>query len=104
MQTAELDDLFAALADPTRRAILTSLQKGGAPVHRLAADFDISRPAVSKHLAVLRHARLVRETRRGRENIYALERDALEAARLWLTGFWRTRLGALKQLAEGGDE
>ena len=104
MQAAQLDHLFGALADPTRRAILTSLQKGGAPVHQLAADFEISRPAVSKHLAVLRGAKLVRETKRGRENIYALEREALDEARQWLTGFWRGRLGALKALAEGGDE
>lgn len=100
MQAAELDNLFGALADPTRRAILTVLQRGGTPVHQLAADFDISRPAVSKHLAVLRGAGLVSEQRRGRENIYALEREALEEARRWLTTFWRGKLGALKHLAE----
>lgn len=101
---ARLDLVFGALADPTRRAILASLQSEAAPVHELSRHFDMSRPAVSKHLAVLRAAGLVRETRRGRENHYALEREALEQARVWLAAFWRTRLGALKNLAEGKDE
>ncbi len=73
-------------------------------MHQLAADFEISRPAVSKHLAVLRVAGLVTETRSGRENIYALEREPLDEARQWLASFWRGRLSALKQLAESEDE
>jgi DNA-binding transcriptional ArsR family regulator len=104
MQAASLDHLFGALADPTRRAILVALRAEGAPVHALAADFDISRPAVSKHLAVLRAAGLVREARRGRENIYTLERAALGEARAWLAEFWRGRLSALKQMAEENHE
>ena len=100
MREGELDHLFGALADPTRRAILVSLQRGAAPVHTLAADFDMSRPAVSKHLAVLRNAGLVTEAKRGRENLYALERNRLDEARRWLSAFWRARLGNLKQLAE----
>lgn len=101
---AELDRVFSALADPTRRAILASLRRTEAPVHVLAGDFAMSRPAVSKHLAVLRNAGLVKEKRRGRENYYALERIALEEARAWLTGFWREKLSALKQMAEENDE
>lgn len=100
MPAIALDHVFGALSDPTRRAILDSLRQAEAPVHVLAADFAISRPAVSKHLAVLRHAGLVREARRGRENIYALERPALEQARAWLAEFWRGRLDALRILAE----
>ena len=103
MQQAVLDRAFAALADPTRRGLLTTLQRADAPVHVLAAQFSISRPAVSKHLAVLRQAGLVRETRRGRENVYALERAALEQARAWLGEFWRGKLSALKNVAEGRD-
>ena len=103
MGESELDHLFGALADPTRRALLVSLQRGAAPVHTLAASFDMSRPAVSKHLAVLRRAGLVSETRAGRENLYALKRAALDEARRWLTAFWRGRLVGLKQLAEGQD-
>lgn len=100
MAAIALDHVFGALADPTRRAILAALRESEAPVHELAADFAISRPAVSKHLAVLRTAGLVRETRRGRENIYTLDRAALEDARAWLSEFWRGRLSALKQMAE----
>lgn len=103
MQSEPLDQVFAALADPTRRAILASLRRGQAPVHTLAGDFAISRPAVSKHLGVLRAAGLVREGRRGRENFYAIERAAMEGARVWLDGFWRERLSALKTMAEKSD-
>lgn len=100
MSLVSLDRAFGALADPTRRAILAGLQEREAPVHDLAARFDISRPGVSKHLAVLRQAGLVREQRRGRENFYAINRDALADARAWLTAFWKGRLTALKELAE----
>jgi DNA-binding transcriptional ArsR family regulator len=100
MAHAALNRVFGALADPTRRAILAGLRESEAPVHVLAARFEISRPGVSKHLAVLRQAGLVREQRRGRENVYAINRDALADARAWLTAFWKIRLAALKQLAE----
>jgi DNA-binding transcriptional ArsR family regulator len=100
MQRAVLNQVFGALSDPTRRAILASLLEEDAPVHVLAADFAMSRPAVSKHLAVLRDAGLVQEARRGRENFYTLHRAAMEDARAWLALFWRGRLTALKQLSE----
>ena len=103
MRAGKLNTLFGALADPTRREILMTLQRGETPVHELAGQFAMSRPAVSKHLAVLRDAGLVREQRRGRENLYALQRDALEEARAWLALFWRGKLGALKHLAESED-
>jgi DNA-binding transcriptional ArsR family regulator len=100
MQDATLDQIFGALADPTRRAILASLHESEAPVHALAAQFRMSRPGVSKHLAVLRGAGLVQETRRGRENIYTIQREAMRDARAWLSLFWQGRLAALKALAE----
>jgi DNA-binding transcriptional ArsR family regulator len=65
-------DVFHAVADPTRRAILDRLRTGGVAVAELAAGFDMTRPAVSKHLRVLREARLVREDRDGRQRIYRL--------------------------------
>lgn len=99
---APLDLVFSALADPTRRSILAQLQREPAPVHALAAHFSMSRPGVSKHLAVLRRAGLVAEEKHGRENIYVLERRALTKARAWLAAFWGERLGALKRLAEDG--
>lgn len=100
MQAAMLDRVFTALGDPTRRAILAALYEEEQPVHALAENFAISRPAVSKHLAVLRAAGLVSEERKGRENIYALQRAALAEARAWLAAFWKSRLEALKVLAE----
>src|SRR6185503_20189927 len=61
-------DVFSAVADPTRRAILDRLRKGPSPVNELASGFRVSRPAISKHLRILRTARLVHEKRKGRKS------------------------------------
>ena len=79
-------DIFRAIADPTRRAILDRLRAGPTAVNVLAADFDQSRPAVSKHLRVLREARLVTEQRDGRERRYRLEPAALQQVAAWVEG------------------
>src|SRR4051812_50196054 len=71
-------DVFRAIADPTRRAILDRLRAGAAPVNALAEDFQQSRPAISKHLRVLREAALVTEQRSGRERLYRLEPPRLQ--------------------------
>src|SRR5258708_30739156 len=71
-------DVFRAVADPTRRAILDRLRAGPAAVNALADDFKQSRPAVSKHLRVLRLARLVTEERVGRERLYQLRAAPLQ--------------------------
>lgn len=76
--------IFIALADPTRCRIIELLQAGPSPVHRLAAEFDISRPAISRHLRVLREAGLIREEKSGRENHYALQAKRLAPIRKWL--------------------
>lgn len=76
--------IFIALADPTRCRIIELLQAGPSPVHRLAAEFDISRPAISRHLRVLREAGLIREEKSGRENHYALQAKRLVPVRKWL--------------------
>lgn len=76
--------IFIALADPTRCRIIELLQTGPSPVHRLAAEFDISRPAISRHLRVLREAGLIREEKSGRENHYALQVKRLAQIRKWL--------------------
>jgi DNA-binding transcriptional ArsR family regulator len=78
-------EAFAGLADPVRRAVLERLRDGPCRVVDLARGFAISRPAVSRHLAVLRAAGLVRATTRGRENWYALETSGVAAAAAWLT-------------------
>jgi DNA-binding transcriptional ArsR family regulator len=78
--------LFAALADPSRCRVLELLRERARPVHELAAEFDISRPAISRHLRVLKQAGLVREEKRGRENVYILDAGQLLAADRWLEG------------------
>jgi DNA-binding transcriptional ArsR family regulator len=96
-------DVFRAIADPTRRAILDRLRGGRVAVNALAAEFDQSRPAISKHLKVLREARLVHETRIGRERLYELDPAPLQRISGWIEGyraFWVTSLGNLKRRLE----
>lgn len=92
------DAAFAAVADPTRREILLALAGSEIAACDLAARFDISQPAVSKHLKVLRDAGLVSVRVHGRFRYYALEPSALEPVRDWLAHFerfWVDRLDAL---------
>lgn len=99
------DAVFSALADGTRRGILDLLREQGTLTAGVIADRfpTISRPAVSKHLRVLRTARLVRAEERGREWHYRLEPGPLAAQRDWLDGFapfWEESLERLKRQAE----
>jgi DNA-binding transcriptional ArsR family regulator len=104
MPQAELHpDIYRAIADPTRRAILDRLRRGPAPVNRLAADFAQSRPAISRHLRVLREAHVVLEDRAGRERVYRIEPDALREVAEWIEtyrAFWQTSLTNLKRRLE----
>jgi len=96
-------DVYRAIADPTRRAILDKLASGALPVNKLAADFEQSRPAISKHLRVLRQARLVTEQKLGRETHYRLEAAPLSEVTHWLEHyrrFWQASLGSLKRHLE----
>ena len=96
-------DVFRAVADPTRRAILDRLRAGPAPVNALAEDFRQSRPAISKHLQVLRRARLVSERRVGRERLYQLHPAPLQQVAGWIEGyrsFWQVSLTQLKRHLE----
>lgn len=93
-------DVFKAIADTTRRDIIAALHRKPMAVHELAAQFAISRPAVSKHLALLTDARLVRATRSGKENVYELQQEALSDVADWVARYWFGRLQTLKQLAE----
>src|SRR5271165_3994835 len=103
-------DVYRAIADPTRRAILDRLRTGPVPVNALAADFSQSRPAISKHLRVLRTAHLVRERRCGRERRYYLEPEPLRDVAQWIEeyrAFWQFSLNSLKHHLEkksGGTE
>jgi DNA-binding transcriptional ArsR family regulator len=100
-------DVFHAIADPTRRAILDRLRAGGVAVADLAAGFDMTRPAVSKHLRVLREARLVEEEREGRQRVYRLTPAPLRELSQWVESyrsFWPANLMSLKRHLEGGRE
>jgi DNA-binding transcriptional ArsR family regulator len=91
-------DVFRAIADPTRRAILDRLRAGPTPVNALAADFRQSRPAISKHLRVLRRASLVSERRVGRERVYQLQPRSLQQVAGWVEGYRAFWLGSLDNL------
>jgi DNA-binding transcriptional ArsR family regulator len=89
MTTDGLSLVFGALADPTRRAILTRLADGEATVAELAAPFSVSQPAISKHLKVLEHAGLVSRTRRATARLSRLEAGPLREATTWLARYQR---------------
>ena len=93
-----MDAVFRAIADPTRRRILEHLALGEDSVMELAKDFDISLPAVSQHLKVLRAAELVQSERQGRQIVYRLNATPLQDVSQWIGSyerFWKTRLKAL---------
>lgn len=110
-RAAAATDPFTAIADPTRRAILAMLLDGDAPVTEIAAGFAMSRPAVSRHLRVLRDARLVRERRGGddgRQRVYQLTPAPLREVAAWTQRyerFWTRNLAGLKRhLERTGDD
>jgi DNA-binding transcriptional ArsR family regulator len=94
-------DPFRAVGDATRRKILLSLLDKPAPVYEIAEQFHVTRPAISRHLRVLKDAGLVRQEKAGREIVYHLEPRALAEVREWLDAFWNQGLMKLKKSAEG---
>lgn len=101
--TENLDLTFGALADPTRRAILRHLSRGEATVNELARPFDISRPAISKHLRVLERAGLVRRTPEGRVSRCTLDARPLRRAAEWVSfyrEYWEGQLDNLQHYFE----
>lgn len=82
-----LDAIFAALADPTRRAILTTLLEDDMAVSDVAAGFSVTLAAISRHLGILASAGLIRQERRGRITWCQLEPEAMRAAAIWMRGF-----------------
>ncbi|HEV8372867.1 MAG TPA: metalloregulator ArsR/SmtB family transcription factor [Actinomycetota bacterium] len=106
-EASEADEVFVALADPTRRQLLDVLAaRGEASATTLAVVLPVSRQAVVKHLAVLGRAGLVRGVRRGREVRYTVRPERLDATARWLAGLaaeWDTRLAAIKRLAEADE-
>ena len=85
--TDELSAVFGALADPTRRAILTRLTSGDANVAELAAPFAVSQPAISRHLKVLEQAGLISRSRRATARLSHLEAEPLRQATAWLASY-----------------
>jgi DNA-binding transcriptional ArsR family regulator len=98
-------DALAALADPTRRELLALLAGGERPAGELAAEFPVSRPAISRHLRVLREAGLVTSRIDGKRRLYALDPSPLRELDDWLEPyrrFWAQRLDALDtEIARG---
>jgi len=90
--TYSSETTFQALADPTRRAVLDLLRRGSQPAGTIAGAFPVSRPAISKHLRLLRRAHLVHEHREGRHRVYQLNPEPLRAVDSWLDQyrkFWQ---------------
>ena len=105
--TYSRDNAFNALADPTRRAVLDLLRAGTRPAGEIARAFPISRPAISKHLKILRRAHLVDEHRQGRHRFYQLNPEPLKTVDSWLDEyrrFWTANLESLKSFVESEYE
>jgi DNA-binding transcriptional ArsR family regulator len=101
--TYSAESTFQALADPTRRAVLDLLRRGRKPAGQIAQSFPVSRPAISKHLRLLRRAHLVEERREGRHRFYQLNPQPLKAVDHWLESyriFWSANLASLKTFVE----
>jgi DNA-binding transcriptional ArsR family regulator len=97
---ARVVDRFAALGDPTRRAIFERIVRRPAPVGELARGLPVSRPAVSQHLRVLKEAGLVSETPDGTRRIYRIDPSGIAAMREWLDTYWAAALEAFQTFVE----
>ncbi len=111
VQSAVTDDVFHALANPTRRRVLERLTTGPATVSELAAPFDMQLPSFVQHLGVLEDSRLVRSRKRGRVRTYELAPERLKVAEDWLSArrqLWEARLDRfdryVKQLKDKESE
>jgi len=103
----QLDTVFGALADPTRRAILVRLTQGDASVAELAAPFSVSQPAISRHLKVLERAGLITRTRRATARLSHLRAKPLREATAWLANYreyWEESYERLDELLESLED
>ncbi len=106
-ESAELDVIFQALADPTRRAMLRQLTDGERKISDLAQPFDMSFPAASKHVRVLERAGLLSRRVEGRAHYCSLDPEPLKSAEEWLnfySKFWNERLDALGAMLDAETE
>ena len=97
---AYAERVLDALGDPTRRTVFKRLRAGARSVTDIAAGMNVSRPAVSQHLRVLKAAGLVVDRAEGTRRLYAVNRRGLDQLRGWLDGFWDETLAAFKHAAE----
>ena len=105
-ESETLNKIFSALADPTRRAILLQLRQGSATVGDLAEPFEMSLPAISKHLRVLEKAGLINREKSGRIHYLSLAPEYLKPASDWLnyySQFWENSFARLSKLVEDQD-
>ena len=99
--------IFRAIADPTRRSIMSLLANGEHSLGEIAANYDMTRPAVTKHLKILEAGGLIRVHSRGRERLHTLQPEGLRSVSEWLRffdQFWDEKLETLKQAVEADDE
>lgn len=105
--TTPKPDVFTALADATRRQILIILAEEPLPVRQLSERFPVTRPAISRHLRILKEAGLVRDHKRGRKRLYAVQPEQLNELRRWIDHFdshWKQSLNELKSYVEERHE
>lgn len=97
---AQIERALDALGDPTRRTVFKRLRKGNRSVREIADGMNVTRPAVSQHLKVLRAAGLIIVRVEGTRRLYGIDPHGIEALRNWLEGFWDVTLMAFKRAAE----
>lgn len=105
--TAAKHDVFQAIADPTRRAVLRLLADKELAISEITSHFSISRTAIAKHLNILSEVKLVSGKKVGREKIYQLHPEPLTEVKQWLSyyeQFWNNKLSILKYVVENDDE
>jgi DNA-binding transcriptional ArsR family regulator len=98
--TAYEEQILDALGDPTRRRIFKRVRGGAVSVGEIAEGMDVSRPAVSQHLKVLKEAGLVMDRAEGTRRLYTVDGRGLEALRRWLDSFWDQALAGFKEAAD----
>ncbi|MEM8862666.1 MAG: metalloregulator ArsR/SmtB family transcription factor [Chloroflexota bacterium] len=105
--SSELDLIFGALSDGTRRSMLAQLSHGETNVTTLAAPHEMSQPAISKHLRVLERAGLIEKTKRGRETIIRAKAEPAEQARDWITyyaQFWKEQFDSVEEYLNQNED
>src|SRR5262245_68145 len=95
-----VDQVLDALGDRTRRTVLKRRRSGARSVGEIADRMDVTRPAVSQHLRVLKAARLVSDRAEGTRRLYAVDQSGIDVLRSWLDRFWDEALAAFKEAAE----